>query len=248
MSANAYAYRESPEERQRVAAALEKMGVTYPAKPRAEVVDLNTGQPRRQPLGLRPVDDPANSEDDDPANGFKGFHFRNDAHGARPEDALRSDWTFRYFDILGAVMISLNNDVVKEVNQLWEDVKRKIKETEATQRAEQRLEVAELKTIIAELRAEVSSLRAIQENQRTQSRGEQGVAGPRGVPGDRGPVGPAGPQGPQGDAAAMIVGWEPDPQRFMLTPVHGNGSRGVGAGLMPFFEAYDASVRDDDEA
>jgi hypothetical protein len=146
-----YAYRETSEERQRITAALEKMGVSYPPKPRAEVVDLNTGQPRRQPLGLRP-DDPANNEDDDPAKRFKGFHFRHDAHGARPEDALRSDWVFHYFDVIGAVMIALNNDTVREINDLWPDVVRKIKESESAQR----LEVAELKTVIAELKGEVS--------------------------------------------------------------------------------------------
>jgi hypothetical protein len=55
-------------------------------------------------------------------------------------------------------------------------------------------------------------------------------------------------EGPRGDAAATMVAWEPTPERFMLTPVHGDGSRGVSAHLLPFFEAYDASVRDDDEA
>jgi hypothetical protein len=240
-----YAYKESPEERQRVAAALEKMGVTYPTKPRAEVVDLNTGQPRRQPLGLRPVDDPANSEDDDPAGGFKGFHFRHDAHGARPEDALRSDWTFHYLDILGAVMISLNNDVVKEINQLWEDAKRKIGESEAAQRAEQRVEVAELKTVIAELKAEVSALRSVQETLRISSRGERGETGPRGIAGAQGPIGPAGPQGPRGDAAGLIVSWEAEPERYRLTPILGDGTRSPSAHLLPFFEQYDATIRDD---
>jgi hypothetical protein len=41
MSANAYAYQETAEERARVDAALARMGVSRSPKPRAEVVDLN---------------------------------------------------------------------------------------------------------------------------------------------------------------------------------------------------------------
>ena len=107
--------------------------------------------------------------------------------------------------------------------------------------------MAELKTVIAELKAEVSALRSIQEGQRIQSRGEMGVPGPRGIPGAQGPIGPAGPQGPRGDAAALIVSWETRPDRFELVPILGDGTRGVSAHLLPFFEAYDASVRDDEE-
>jgi hypothetical protein len=201
----------------------------------ATVIPLDHPSQTRKPLGLAPVE---GGEDDDPAGGFKGFHFRHDAHGARPEDALRSDWLFHYLDTIGAVMIALNNDTVREINDLWPDVVRKINESESAQR----VETAELKTVIAELKAEVSALRSIQEGQRIQSRGEQGVAGPRGVAGSQGPVGPAGPQGPRGEAAAMIVGWEPRVERFELVPILGDGTRGVGAGLMPFFQQYYAQV------
>jgi hypothetical protein len=84
-------------------------------------------------------------------------------------------------------------------------------------------------------------------HQSLQSRGEMGVPGPRGVPGAQGPIGPAGPQGPRGDAAGLITSWESRPDRFELTPILGDGTRGVSARLLPFFEAYDASVRDDGE-
>jgi hypothetical protein len=67
----------------------------------------------------------------------------------------------------------------------------------------------------------------------------------RGIPGPPGPVGPAGPQGARGDAAAMIVSWEPTPERFVLTPVLGDGTRGVGAHLLPFFQQFDSLTRDD---
>jgi hypothetical protein len=148
-------------------------------------------------------------------------------------------------DLAGGALLGVHNDGVREINDLWDDVQREIKKSEAAQRAEQRVEVAELKVLISELKAEVSALRSIQEGQRIQSRGEMGVPGPRGVPGSQGPVGPAGPQGPRGEAAAMIVSWEPTPERFVLTPVLGDGTRGVSAHLLPFFEAYDASIRYD---
>jgi hypothetical protein len=75
-----------------------------------------------------------------------------------------------------------------------------------------------------------------------------GVPGVRGVPGAQGPIGPAGPQGPRGDAAALIVGWEPRVERFELVPILGDGTRGVSAHLLPFFQQYDSAIRDDGEA
>jgi hypothetical protein len=235
MSANAARIELTPEEREERAALRRRLDREFGKG--ATVIPLDHPSQTRKPLGLAPVDG-GEDEDDDPANGFKGFHFRHDAHGARPEDALRSDWLFHYLDILGGVMISLNNDTVREINDLWPDVVRKIKESESAQR----VETAELKTVIAELKAEVSALRSIQEGQRIQSRGEQGTTGPRGIPGPPGPAGPAGPQGPRGEAAAMIVGWEPRVERFELVPILGDGTRGVGAGLMPFFQQYHAQV------
>lgn len=162
MSANAYAYKESPEERQRVIAALAKMGVTYPPKPRAEVV----GQPRRQPLGLRPVDDDeraAARDEDDPTNGWRGWRFDKDKDQAFLESAVNFSWLFHFLDLAGGALLGVHNDGVREVNSLWDDVHREIKKSEAAQRAEQRLEVAELKVLISELKAEVSALRSIQE-------------------------------------------------------------------------------------
>jgi hypothetical protein len=140
-------------------------------------------------------------------------------------------------------MIELHNDTVKEVNGLWEDVKRKFREAESDRRAE----VAELKATVTELRAELREMRAIQESARTLSRGEQGLAGPRGIPGAQGPAGPRGKQGERGAPAAMTVAYEPDPARFSITPVHSDGSRGVPLHLKALFEAYNAATEGDEE-
>jgi hypothetical protein len=242
MTANVFAYKESPEERRRVAAALEKMGVSYPSKRRAEVVDRNIGQSRRRPLGLRPAEEP----DDDEYLGPQATAEKIVAGSlalltpeAKAKPATMEDlWVYGI-----GTGLETSFEGGEELRKRMREVRGEIAEVKAAQR----IEVAELKTVIAELRAEVSALRSVQESQRIQSRGEQGVAGPRGVPGDRGPVGPAGPQGLRGEAAAMIVGWEPTPERFVLTPVLGDGTRGVSAHLLPFFEAYDAQVEANDD-
>jgi hypothetical protein len=245
MSANAYAYKETAEERARVDAALAKMGVTRSTRASADVVSIDHA---KKPLGLGIILDDneraAERDDDDPTGGWQGFSFGKDKDKAFLESAVTFSWLFYFLDILGGVTLSLHNDIVKEINTaLWDDIKRKFREADA----ERRVEIAELKATIAEMRAEVSALRSVQETQRIQSRGEMGVPGPRGVPGATGPVGPAGPQGPRGEAAATIVEWSPDPQRFVLTPILGDGTRGVSAHLLPFFEQFDSMTRSDDE-
>jgi hypothetical protein len=241
MSTNA-AIELTPEEREERAALRRRFDRQF-GQSRAEIVPIDRA---KKPLGLGIVLDDderaAARDEDDPTNGWKGFHFRDKHDAAFLESAVSFAWLFHFLDIVGGALLGVHNDGVREVNDLWDDVQRKIKESSAAQRAEQRLEVAELKTVIAELKAEVSALRSVQEGQRIQSRGEAGVAGPRGVAGSQGPVGPAGPQGPRGDAAAMIVGWEPRVERFELVPILGDGTRGVSAGLMPFFQQYHAQV------
>jgi hypothetical protein len=196
MSANAYAYKESPEERQRVAAALGKMGVRYPPKPRAEVVPIDRA---KKPLGLGIVlDDNERSaarDEDDPTYGWRGWHFGKDKDQAFLESAVSFAWLFHFLDLAGGALLGVHNDGVRELNGLWDDVGREIKKSEAALRAEQRVEVVELKATIAELKAEVTSLRAVQEGQRIASRGERGEQGVRGIPGAPGPAGAAGPQG-----------------------------------------------------
>jgi hypothetical protein len=238
-------YRPTEQERQRVMAWIRETSAEAP-RTGAEIIDHPSVR-KRLPLGLAPAGPDEERDEHDPAGGFKGFHFRDDAHGARPEDALRSDWTFHYLDVLGAVMISLNNDVVKEVNDLWEDVKRKIKESEAAQRAEQRLEVAELKTVIAELRGELREMKSIQESARIEARGERGLDGQRGIAGPPGPAGPRGKTGERGAPAAMIAGYEPDLARFMLTPRHTDGTSGVPLHLRSLFEHFNAEISPDDD-
>jgi hypothetical protein len=243
---HAYAYQETAEERARVDAALAKMGVSRSTRASADVVPIDRA---KKPLGLGIILDDneraAERDDDDPTGGWRGWHFGKDKDRAFLESAVSFAWLFHFLDLAGGALLGVHNDGVREVNDLWDDVQREIKKSEAAQRAEQRVEVAELKATIAELKAEVTSLRAVQEGQRIASRGERGEQGVRGIPGPPGPVGAAGPQGARGDAAAMIVGWEPRVERFELVPILGDGTRGVSAHLLPFFEQYDATIRDD---
>jgi hypothetical protein len=243
MSANAARIELTPEEIAERKALFRRLDREFGKG--ATVIPLDHPSQTRRPLGLRPAADPANTEDDDdPAKDWQGFHFSEGKDETFLAGAVSFAWLFYYLNIIGGVLLSLHNDIVKEINtSLWNDIKRKFREVEA----ERRVEVSELKVVIAELRAEVSALRSVQESQRIQSRGEMGLPGPRGVPGSQGPIGPAGPQGPRGDAAATIVSWEPAPERFELTPILGDGTRGVSAHLLPFFEQYDASIRDNEE-
>ena len=247
MSANAARIELTPEEREERAALRRRLDRQF-GQPRAEVVPIDRA---KKPLGLGIVLDDderaAARNEEDPTNGWKGFHFHDKHDAAFLESAVSFAWLFHFLDIVGGALLGVHNDGVKEVNDLWDDVQRVIKKSEAAQRVERRLEVAELKVLVSELKAEVMSLRSIQETLRISSRGERGEPGPRGIAGAQGPVGPAGPQGPRGAEAATIIEWESEPQRFVLTPILGNGARGVSAHLLPFFEAYDASVRDDEE-
>jgi hypothetical protein len=207
-----------------------------PDRPRADAASRSKRKPLAfiEPIVAEDVDNKA----DDPTGGWPGFNFRHEAHGSRPEDALRSDWTFRFLDTIGAVMIALNNDTVRDIDALQDRLATKFREVEAARRTE----AAEFKAVIAELRGEVASLRAIQESQRIQSRGEQGVAGPRGIPGAQGPAGPRGEQGERGAPARETVAWDVDASRFAVTPCHSDSTRGVPLNLLGLFQAYDNAV------
>jgi hypothetical protein len=238
-----HAYQESVEERARVDAALAKMGVSRSTKPRADVVDLNTGQPRRQPLGLRPVNDPENDGDDD--YDYIGPKATAEKIVASSLAALPPEaWTARDLWEYGlCTSLEMHFEGGDDLRKRTRELRSEIGELKSAQR----LEVAELKTVVAELKGEVSALRSVQETLRISSRGERGEPGPRGIAGAQGPTGPTGPQGPQGEAGAVIVSWEARPERFELTPILGNGLRGVSAHLLPFFEQYDSAVRDDED-
>jgi len=40
----------------------------------------------------------------------------------------------------------------------------------------------------------------------------------------------------------MIVAWEPNAERYMLTPVYSTGERGVPANLQGLFAAYNSAT------
>jgi hypothetical protein len=216
-----------------------------PPRPSADVIPIGS---QRKPLGLGIVtDDNDDDAEDDPTQGWQGFHFGEGKTKEFLEGAIRTDWLFHYLDIVGGALLEVHNDGVREFNGLQDDLKRKFNAIEAARR----VEVAELKTVVAELRAEIHAMRSIQEASRIASRGERGEQGVRGIPGPPGSEGKVGPKGPRGETgpAAKVAAWEPDPAAFSLTPIYLDGKRGVSANLRPFFEHYDQSTRgDEDEA
>jgi hypothetical protein len=244
---HAYAYKDDPAERERVAAALAKMGVTYPTRTGTE--GFNDNPMKRQPLGLRPADD--------------------DDGAARADDEYLGPQATAEKIIAGslAMLSAEQRSATATMEDLWtygittslelsfeggDDLRKRTKELRAEIEAlktERRVERAEQAAVIAELRSEISQMRSIQEAARVASRGEEGREGPRGIPGAQGPAGPRGKAGERGAAAAMIVGWETTPERYWLTPVYSTGEKGVPANLRSLFEAYDQSVTEaDDEA
>jgi hypothetical protein len=240
MSANAARIELTPEERSERAALRRRFDRQFGARA------IDHPSQTRRPLGLSIIDGPEDATEFDEATNL------GDAEAHRivalsiarlsPENLARPLTVEESFCALEtSLAATLGGDAAA-----FADIK-KLRADVSEIKTAQRLEVAELKILVSELKAEVSGLRSIQEGQRIQSRGEQGVAGPRGVPGDRGPIGPAGPQGPRGDAAMMVVSWEPTPERYLLTPVYADGTRGVPANLTGLFEQYDQSVRDDGE-
>jgi hypothetical protein len=232
---NAYAYSDKAMAEERIAMRrwLDASG-SKPAN--ATVIDHPA---KRKPLGLRPADGPDDDRkrDDDPAGDFQ-FGFRNGPHGARSEDALRSDWVFHYFDIVGNVMLALNNDTVRDINDLQDRLERKFNDIESARRTE----AAELRATIAELRSELSQMRSIQEAARVASRGERGEQGVRGIPGPQGPAGSRGEQGERGAPARDTIAWDVDASRFVITPCHSDGTRGVPMNLLGLFQSYDSAV------
>jgi hypothetical protein len=215
-----------------------------PPRPSADVIPIGS---QRKPLGLGIVadDNDDDAAEDDPTKDWQGFHFGKDKDQAFLANAVSAGFLFSYLDVVGGALIEVHNEGVREFNDLQDRLGRKFKDIESARRTE----AAELRATIAELRSELSQMRSIQENARTLSRGEQGVAGPRGIPGPPGGEGRAGPRGPKGETgpAAKVAAWEPDPAAFSLTPIYLDGKRGVSANLRSLFEQYDQSTRDDED-
>jgi hypothetical protein len=229
------------------AAFLRSSGLGRP-KTDATIVSLERGG-RKQPLGLRPAEGPDDNDNhredyaDDPTMGWPGFHFGKDKDQAFLESAVRFDWLFHFLDIVGGALLGVHNDGVREINSLWDDVKRKFREAEAAQRTE----LADLRATVAELRGELREMKAIQESARIEARGERGLDGPRGIAGPQGPAGPRGKTGERGAPAAMIAAYEADPTRYMITPRHTDGTSGVPMHLRSLFEHFNAEITPDDE-
>ena len=216
-------------------------------RPSAKVIPLDAN-PARKPLGLGIVVDDT-EEDGDPLN-TNGSRQAREAVAASiaclSPAALDRPLTVREsFDGLEAALAAtFDGD-----EAIFENIKKHRSEI-AEIKAAHREAIAELKLTITELRCEVSQMRAIQENARTLSRGEAGVAGPRGIPGPPG-EGRVGPAGPRGEPAPIISAWEARPDAFMLVPRHSDGSQGPPIFLREIFAAYDAQANgteDDDYA
>jgi hypothetical protein len=227
--------------------ALTNMGLKLTRKAAATAIPSSHPARKRPPLGLKPIHD-----DNEQAPG----HDRLDTNGERQAHQIVASsvsrlstaaldapitWRSAFEDILETALAGVfdgDEAVFKCVTKLRE----RVSELEGTHRNE----LAELRLALTEARCEIREMKAIQENARTLSRGEQGVAGPRGIPGPPGEA-RVGPAGPRGEPAPMIAAWEPDAARFVLTPVHSDGSRGVPQNLRSLFEAYDQSTNGDEE-
>jgi hypothetical protein len=234
-----FAYSDDAMAKERV--AMQRWLGSNVTKPSAQVLDHPA---KRKPLGLRPADGPDDDRkrDDDPTNGWQGFRFGKDKDQKFLESAVRFDWLFHFLDTVGAVAITLNNDVVRDINEMQDGLERKFKDIEAAHEAARRTEAADLRATIAELRSEISQMRSIQEAARVASRGERGEQGVRGIPGPQGPAGPRGERGERGAPARETIAWDADAARFVVTPCHSDGTRGVPMNLLGLFQSYDSAV------
>jgi hypothetical protein len=243
------AYRETPAEREAVAAWMKQAGVSLTKPARATVVPIDRAS-RKKPLFLAPIE-----SDDDRATGRDGADTPGyleakrlvaEAVASLSEAARTHPATIE--DIFEGLELPLaiQFDDADAISKSFRELRAEIVELKGAHRNE----VAELRLSLTEARCEVRELKALVESARTLSRGEQGLQGPRGVPGSQGAAGPRGEQGERGAPAAMIAAYEPRVEQFQLVPVYTTGERGVPMSLRPFFDSYDAMTapEGDDEA
>jgi hypothetical protein len=243
---HAYSYKDDPAERERVAAALAKMGVSFPGpsatRSSARVIPFDAN-PARKPLGLGIVVD---NEDDlagDPADNQAYQTARKmvaDAKAHLGEAVLaRPPSGHELWDCLEmALGVSMNGDDAVHAASKQRDAEIR------SDVARVELENARLKASVAELMAKVETLTFISERLRVENVGPIGPAGPMGRDGHDGRPGPRGERGERGEtgsAGAMIVGWRVDSDRHLCTPQYSDGSSGAPLNLSAF-------VSDDDEA
>jgi hypothetical protein len=251
-ASNAYAYRDDPAERERVEAALTKMGLTFPTRPGADVVPIDRA---RKPLGLGIVDD-GPPERSSPDGAGRSADYPGAARAADEAiaaavanlsaEALAQPATMRdIFEIAvhSAIEIGLDGDdnLLSRMRAVRAEV------------AEVRNEFRDLQLAHGKLQNENQSLRLILENLRITQRGERGVDGDRGPPGRDGVQGPAGPRGERGGRgerglpAARTTSWEVDETKFIAYPVLQTGARGPGLHLREMLIAFADMLNAEDD-
>jgi hypothetical protein len=68
-------------------------------------------------------------------------------------------------------------------------------------------------------------------------------AGKPGKQGQQGLRGEAGQRGPQGERGASVIDWKIDRERFTVTPIMSDGSKGVSLNLRDLFEQFQIETR-----
>jgi hypothetical protein len=227
MTSATEAYPLSDAERKDREALLKRLGVNF-APAIAEIIPLDHEVRKRRPLGLAPgggssepiADEPAFVSGPSVPSVAATLSAETLARGATMADVVTA------FDALLA--IDSDGDGL---------LRAKI--------AELRGQVSELKGALIEAKHEIRELRLVQESLRISTRGESGRDGMRGIPGRDGLQGPIGPRGERGDKglpAPRLATWNIDEDRFIATPVFGDGSTGAPLNLLPLFQSYDQAV------
>jgi hypothetical protein len=219
--------------------ALKQRGVVWPTPRDASAMRRPLPDARsRRPLGLS-AGDTAPDEDAGERNAADGEDIeRGPFYDLLAFDEEHLAAPARVFSLYAAVngVCSVGLEGYRRNKQRIDGV--------AAELAKQRTEIAELKLALTEARCEVREMRAIQENARTLSRGEQGVAGPRGVPG---PQGARGERGDKGESGARAAGFVLDVQGYAATLVSSDGSPSARLAMRPMFEQFASEIASDDE-
>ena len=200
----------------------------------SSVVDIVTH--RRQPLGLRPVDDGPPERD---ASTYTGGDLE---HGPIVDfDDIAQETLNQPADV-GLVYVSLNA-AVSASEKSHQKLKTKVAELET--------EIARLTAQVAIAQAKVGELSFVSERLRIEGKGPPGERGPMGRDGREGAHGERGArgaEGKQGRPAPNIVAWTLDEQAFTATPLLSDGRKGAVLHLMPLFQSYTEQMEASDAA
>lgn len=215
---------------------LRQWGLDRP-KPSADVVSLNA---KRRPLGLGIVPGDDDGGDSDEYLGPERTAAKIVAQSIANLSAEQLAAPASMRDIFELAILSSVETSFTAGDDL-RDRLRAVRKEIADGQGALRAEIAELKLALTEARCEVREMKAIQESARIASRGEAGPMGVRGIPGPPG-EGRTGPAGPPGRDAVAVVAWDVDSARFVITPCHSDGTRGVPLNLLGLFQSYDSAV------